>query len=122
MLGRDLSAAAGVPANYLSKILLELKRAGIVAAVRGTGGGYCLRRRPESIRLVEVVRLFDPTRAAPGCLLGGGRECSDHAPCPAHASWREVRRTFVDFLERTTLDEISSHEEKSRTARNGERS
>ena len=41
-LGRDLAIRSGVPANYLSKILLELKKAGLVQAVRGTGGGYRL--------------------------------------------------------------------------------
>lgn len=113
MLGRDLSAASGVPANFLSKILLELKRVGIVDAVRGTGGGYRLRKPPESIHLVEVVRLFDPARANPECLLGGGRECSDQEPCPAHHAWREVRRTFIDFLDGTTLDEISFRPENN---------
>ena len=107
ILGRDLAEASDVPANYLSKLLLDLNKAGLVAAVRGTGGGYRLRRGPESISLMEVVRIFDPPRARPGCLLGGGRECRDDAPCPAHAAWRETRAQFLAFLEGTTLADIS---------------
>jgi hypothetical protein len=38
MLGRDVAAEAGIPANYLSKILLVLRNAGILATARGTGG------------------------------------------------------------------------------------
>ena len=87
--------------------MLDLKKAGVVAAVRGTGGGYRLRRPPEAISLMDVVRIFDPPRAHPGCLLGGGRECRDDAPCPAHAGWRGVRAEFLRFLESTTLADIS---------------
>jgi len=107
VLGRDLSEMTGVPANYLSKILLDLKRIDAVAAVRGTGGGYRLGRPPEAIRLVDVVRLFEPGRATSTCLLGGGALCSESSPCTAHHRWREVRDTYLSFLEETSLAEIA---------------
>jgi Rrf2 family protein len=106
VLGRDLAQSAEIPANYLSKILLTLRNAGILTTARGTGGGYRLRRSPETIRLVDVVQLFDGARAKPACLLGG-KECSDQDPCPAHASWRDIRDAYVEFLESTTLASIA---------------
>lgn len=105
LLGRELAELADVPANYLSKILLVLKRAGIVEATRGTGGGYRLARPAVEIVLGEVVELFDPPRAHPGCFLGR-RECSDEDPCAAHDNWRRVRTAYLDFLQNTTLDQI----------------
>jgi Rrf2 family iron-sulfur cluster assembly transcriptional regulator len=110
ILGRDLSAKSGVPANYLSKILLDLKRAGIVTAVRGTGGGYRLNRSADEVRLVEVVSLFDPPRANPGCLLASEGECSDNNPCAAHERWCRVRSTYESFLESTTVAEFAKPE------------
>ena len=55
VLGRDLAAGARIPPRYLSKIMLALRRAGLVSANRGTGGGYSLLRPAAAIHLVEVV-------------------------------------------------------------------
>ncbi|HEX8984885.1 MAG TPA: Rrf2 family transcriptional regulator [Bryobacteraceae bacterium] len=106
ILGRDLAQQADIPANYLSKILLTLRNAGILTTARGTGGGYRLRKSASEIRLIHVVELFDGARARPACLLGA-KECSDENPCSAHNSWREVRDTYVRFLETTTLFEVA---------------
>jgi Rrf2 family protein len=106
MLGRDLAKQANIPANYLSKILLTLRNAGLLATARGSGGGYRLERRPEEIHLIDVVEVFDAPRARPPCLLGEG-ECSDELACSAHQAWKQVRATYVRFLESTTLADIS---------------
>ena len=44
MLARDLAEDAGIPRNYLSKVLLALRNAGILDSTRGSGGGYRLRK------------------------------------------------------------------------------
>jgi len=106
MLGRDLAAEADIPANYLSKILLSLRNAGILATTRGSGGGYRLDRKPSEIHLIEVVEVFDAPKARPDCLLGEG-ECSDEEACSAHQAWKQIRRNYIHFLETTTLAEIS---------------
>lgn len=108
MLGRDLSALTGVPAKYLSKILLDLNRAGMVSAVRGQGGGYRLSREAKDIRLIEVVEIFDRPRAHPRCLLSFDKECSDEAGCSAHDRWKLVRTVYLDFLDSTSLSDISN--------------
>jgi Rrf2 family iron-sulfur cluster assembly transcriptional regulator len=104
VLGRDLARQAGIPANYLSKILWALGSAGIIDATRGSGGGYRLGRRAEDIRLFEVVDLFDKARAHTGCLLGPG-ECT--GTCPAHEAWRRVGQVYTRFLGGTTVADIA---------------
>ena len=112
-LGRDLAASSGVPANYLSKILLELKKGGFVQAVRGTGGGYRLGRPAEMVHLMDVVEFVDGTAARPGCFLAGSDACSDSDPCLAHNQWAEVRDHYVAFLESTTLADVTEHPHRS---------
>lgn len=103
MLGKDLAERADIPANYLSKILLTLGNAGFITATRGMGGGYRLLKSPSEIYLVDIVDLFDKSRMADGCLLDGGRRCTDQTACSAHAAWREVKAVYTRFLEDTTL-------------------
>lgn len=107
LLGRELAMRTHVPSNYLSKILLVLRNAGIVEATRGKGGGYGLHREPEEIRLIEVVELFEGPRHEPICLLNHHRACSDEIPCSAHANWRIVYETYIRFLQTTTLADIA---------------
>lgn len=107
ILGRDLAELAEIPANYLSKILLTLNRAGIVEATRGLGGGYRLRRPAAEVFLSEVLELFDPPEGDNACFLGGGRVCSPENPCPVHDRWRSVRERYLDFTHNTTLAEIA---------------
>lgn len=117
VLGRDLAERADIPANYLSKILWTLGGAKIIDATRGSRGGYRLHRKATEIHLAEVVELFDKGKAKPSCLLVGGEVCSDLNPCSAHHLWRDVRMAYCNFLESTTIADISR---PAQPANNGE--
>jgi Rrf2 family protein len=51
----DISRVSNVPLRFLSKILGELRVAGIVASKRGYYGGYVLTRDPRDISLAELT-------------------------------------------------------------------
>jgi Rrf2 family protein len=106
MLGRELARHVKVPADYLAKVLAQLARAGVLTASRGARGGYRLARPADRIRLVDVVEPFEGRRTRPGCLLRPERPCRDSGACTAHGSWRDVKRTWVEFLEKTTVEDI----------------
>src|SRR5512147_2727190 len=74
ILGRDLARHTGIPARYLSRILTICNNAGLVNAARGNNGGYWLARPADSIRIREVVALFDAAAMKRECLLWPGRE------------------------------------------------
>lgn len=106
ILGRDLSESAGIPANFLAKIMLTLRNAGIVDATRGLGGGYRLSKQPEEITLMEVAELFDGIHARPGCFLGQKHACSDQDACAAHAGWKVVCDAYLNYMTTTTIADI----------------
>lgn len=108
VLGRELAASVEIPANYLSKVLLALRNAGLVATARGCGGGYRLGRPADKIHLIDVVELFEEvSRTKPSCFLGRTRRCSEATPCNAHASWRSLQAAYLKFLVATPLAEIA---------------
>ena len=110
MTGRQLSACAGIPQNYLSKILLLLAHAGLIQATRGNHGGYELVREPGEIRLADVVDLFDNSRWRRRCFLDSGHACDDVTACAAHTAWLECRAAYERFLETTTISELAGTE------------
>jgi Rrf2 family iron-sulfur cluster assembly transcriptional regulator len=114
MLGRDLARKTKVPAKYLSKIMLALRNAGIVAATRGAGGGYMLQRPADAIHLTDIVQVFEGPAGEHSCLLRGGTDCGGGEDCcTAHPYWSKVRSTYLEFLEQTTLIDISVHTHQS---------
>jgi Rrf2 family transcriptional regulator, iron-sulfur cluster assembly transcription factor len=44
-----------LPAPYLEKLLIELRRAGLVQSIRGAQGGYRLVRAPAQISLGQIL-------------------------------------------------------------------
>ena len=56
---REIANASKVPPRFLSKILGELRTAGILSAKRGYYGGYAFARDPREITLAELVRAID---------------------------------------------------------------
>ena len=54
-----LADAQGIPQKFLQNILLELRRAGIVASHRGPDGGHALAKPAEKITVADVIRAVD---------------------------------------------------------------
>lgn len=99
-----LAGRLGVPANYLSKTLHQLARAGVVTSTRGKHGGFVLARPAHRIRLAEVVAPFQEMGQR-SCLLGRP-SCSDSRPCAVHGHWKAVAEQVAAFFSRTTVAEL----------------
>jgi len=56
----DLARDEVVPANYLVRILNDLREAGVLESKRGTRGGYTLARPPEDISLRDIASAVEP--------------------------------------------------------------
>lgn len=107
LLGRELAGRAGIPANYLSKILCVLGSAGLIDATRGSGGGYRLQKPAGEIRLIDIIDLFEHNRATTHCFLDGSRLCSQAERCTAHRAWHELDCAMNEFLRTTTLADMA---------------
>jgi Rrf2 family protein len=105
VLAKDIADRGNIPTKYLSKVLRDLVRAGILHSTRGIGGGFRLRRRPETLKLAEVLRPFEDVQAARRCPMGKAK-CLDDDPCTMHEQWRPVAEAFRTLMEQTTIADI----------------
>lgn len=101
----EVSAATGVPASYLAKVLGQLARAGVLRSTRGPSGGFRLGTDPELIALEDVVDVFDEVEPR-RCLLGSG-VCGEVPSCPVHQLWTPVATRLREFLSTTTIADLS---------------
>jgi Rrf2 family iron-sulfur cluster assembly transcriptional regulator len=86
---------------FVSKVLTELARAGLVLGTRGPGGGFTLARDPGTIYINEVYELFE--RAAQDACPFGGGICGVGEKCPLHDLFSGVRSARDRILNETTF-------------------
>lgn len=107
VLIRDIAAAQAIPRPYLAKILHRLRFNGLLRSTKGPGGGYELARDAASIRVGEIVGVFDEHRSrTSACILGDG-PCSDRSSCPLHERWKQLRDEFATSIGSLTLAELA---------------
>ena len=101
----DLAKQTSIPRNYLSKILHQMAREGLVDSERGRSGGVRLARRPDRITLEEIIAPFRPATEPRRCVLGR-LECSDEYPCGAHDRWKDASARVDAFFQTTTIADV----------------
>lgn len=111
----DVASAQGLSLAYLEQLFLRLRRAGLVTAARGPGGGYRLARRPSEISLGEIVRGVDEPIQATRC-EEGGPGCLAGERCLTHDLWAELGDHIRLFLERLTLADVVGQRVRGRAA------
>ncbi len=103
--GVRIAAETGIPPKYLSKILGDLVRGGILDSSPGKTGGFRLRRSAKQLSLLGVLAPFEQfdRRRCPF----GNADCSEANPCNAHEQWKKVIETEQRFLMKTTVHDIA---------------
>lgn len=64
-----IAASTQVPSGYLSKVMQQLVRAGLVTSLRGLGGGFTLARAASDQTVYDVVQAVDPITRILECPL-----------------------------------------------------
>lgn len=100
-----LSESDGIPSDYVSQILVKLRRADLVSSRRGSAGGYVLSRPPAQITLGQVVRAVDRDIFEDVCgkYDAGERDCRHQARCAISPVWRRLGGVITEYLESVTL-------------------
>lgn len=101
----DLSREAGIPANYLSKILNQLGKRGFVVGRKGWGGGFRLSKSAKARSIQEVIELFEGKIDIDTCVFGLV-ECDPTNPCSMHQHWDPVKRAFMKMLNEVTIGDF----------------
>jgi Rrf2 family protein len=103
----DLARAQEIPSKFLENIMLDLKRAGLVASQRGAEGGYTLAREAQDIKLADVIRAVE----GPLANVRGVRPESlayEGAATGLREVWVAVRVNLRAVLEEVTLADLAA--------------
>jgi len=101
-----------LPEPTVAKLLGMLRRAGVVAAVRGRNGGYVLAAGPGEISAAEVIGAVS-NEAAFGypCRDGNGRpDCSRSNNCGLRPVWQHLESRVNWVLRQTSIADLVARE------------
>ncbi|SPF80677.1 HTH-type transcriptional regulator IscR [Pseudoprimorskyibacter insulae] len=106
----DISRRQDISLPYLEQLFVKLRRADLVASVRGPGGGYRLARPASEIRVVEVLAAVDETVDAMHKGAGAsGALSGSRAQSLTNRLWQGLSAHVYVFLHQTRLSDLVSN-------------
>lgn len=104
-----IAQAQAISMSYLEQLFAKLKRAGLVSAARGPGGGYDLARPAAEISIVEIINAVDEPIQTTRCELGADIGCQAGGErCLTHDLWFELGEHIRGFLAQVSLADVLS--------------
>lgn len=105
----DIAAAQNIPAKFLTVILSEFTRFGLVESQRGRDGGYRLALPPVDISYGDLVRLTRGSLALVPCASRFAHEtcknCLPEEECRTRALMLQVRDRVAELLDGIRLSD-----------------
>jgi Rrf2 family protein len=101
---RQVGADQQIPVRFLSQVMGDLVRAGLVEATVGRSGGYRLAKPPTEISLLDVVEAVEGDSRRRVCILRSG-PCALDGECDVHAVFAAAQDDVLRRLRSTTVTE-----------------
>ncbi|KQB12259.1 Rrf2 family transcriptional regulator [Rhodobacter capsulatus] len=106
----EIATRSGTPKRFLEHILLDLRKAGVVASIRGRSGGYSLLKAPRDVSISELLRRIDGPIAPLPCLSRSAYQpcddCDDEAACRIRKVFAEVFWSYLVLIDSLTLEDM----------------
>ena len=109
---KEVSMRQEISEKYLEIVVKELVKGGLLAAMRGKGGGYRLNRAPEEYSVKAVLELMEGPLAPVACLEPGQDACPRSNGCRTLPLWQGLDKVISDYLAQFTLASLCGNKDK----------
>lgn len=99
-----------LPYKYLTKLMTELVKKGLVNSARGRDGGFSLALDANEIYLADILTAIGEPLETKRCILGF-EQCDASNPCALHEKWVQPKTIIEDMIETTSLADLSSNKD-----------
>ncbi len=108
---KNISEDERISIRYLEQIIIPLKINRLVKSIRGAGGGYTLARRPEEIKVGEILHALEGNCCLVECIEDESY-CEFTETCPTHDIWENATSLLKDYFDSLSLKDVMAMAEK----------
>jgi Rrf2 family protein len=105
-MAKNIAEQEQIPSHFLSKILQELTRKGLLRSSKGPSGGFALRTPASQIRLLDLVEALDGQTLTES--FSQGLWILD--------SWKDLHSRIMDYLEHNTIADVAKALDSKKSA------
>jgi len=102
----ELAKTLYIPYKFLTKIMTELVKSGLVVSIRGRDGGYKFEKKTSEIMVSDILAIFNDSIKDEQCVLGIGF-CNGLCKCALHDQWVEPRYLMQKMFQESSLEDIA---------------
>jgi len=103
----DIAGRTGIPVRFVTPVMGNLVRAGLVQGVIGRSGGYRMSSDPAAISVLAIVTAVEGDTRRRRCVLRGG-PCGGASVCEIHHVFSDAQDAFTEQLGAWTLAAVAA--------------
>ena len=112
-LVRDIAESQQISEKYISRLIIDLRRARLVRSVRGMKGGFFLARSPREITLLEIIETMEGTLSIVDCVMAP-EKCALNTNCTARNIWQRLNSGIRELMRGITFEDILAEYNKGK--------
>jgi Rrf2 family protein len=108
---KEIAKKEDISLKYLEQVIIPLRTAGLVKAIRGSKGGYSLAKPPSEILLNDLVEILEGPLDLVECLHNPST-CKKVQTCVTRDVWKEVQEAIYRIFHSITLEDMLNRKEE----------
>ncbi len=102
---REIAEAQSMSEKYISRLVIDLRKAGLISSVRGALGGFKLAKDPKDISLLDTLEILEGPINIVECVRNA-QACEHQLLCSTRQLWETVNNRIRESLAEFTLQDI----------------
>ncbi len=105
---QKIAKIEGLSQEFLQQIFYRLRKAGIINASRGPGGGFSLNREPDKISVYDVLVAVGENLEIVPCSHHSSsmRSCAKFSECGAGDFWVGMQENMIEYAKSRYLSDL----------------
>lgn len=109
---KDVAARQEISLKYLEQIISMLTKAGYLNSVRGSNGGYRLKKKPGEYTVGMILRTTEGSLAPVSCIEDTENSCQRSGNCATAMIWKKMNDAVNDVVDGITLQDLVDWQQK----------
>jgi len=110
---KDISKRQELSEKYLEQIISVLNKGGLVSSIRGSHGGYLLRKNPDEITVGMIFRLTEGDLAPVSCVSDDNNHCDRKNTCVTIHVYEQLNEAIKNVVDNITLEDLLNKQENT---------